>query len=45
MGADVPEKVCYFGGRGKIFFVDFRIVKGNTDRFAETFPDNGDVDM
>jgi mannonate dehydratase len=45
MGADVPEEIRYFGSRGKIFFVDFRNVTGSTERFCETFPDDGDVDM
>jgi len=45
MGADVPEEIRYFGSRGKIFFVDFRNVTGTTERFSETFPDDGDVDM
>ena len=45
MGADVPEELRYSGGRGKIFFVDFRNVTGSTERFCETFPDDGDVDM
>ena len=45
MGADVPEEIRYFGSLGKIFFVDFRNVSGTTERFSETFPDDGDVDM
>ena len=45
MGADVPGEIRYFGGRGKIFFVDFRNVTGSTERFCETFPDDGVVDM
>ena len=45
MGADVPEEIRSFGSRGKIFFVDFRNVTGTAERFSETFPDDGDVDM
>ena len=45
MGADVPEEIRYFGSRGKIFFVDFRNIRGTTERFSETFPDDGVVDM
>ena len=45
MCADVPAEIRYFGSRGRIFFVDFRNVRGVTERFEETFPDDGDVDM
>ena len=45
MGADVPAEIRYFGSRQRIFFVDFRNVRGVTERFSETFPDDGDVDM
>jgi mannonate dehydratase len=45
MGADVAAELRYFGSRGKIFFVDFRNVKGSADRFTEAFPDDGKEDM
>jgi len=45
MGADVAEEIRYFGGRNKIFLVDFRNVRGRVDRFQETFLDNGQEDM
>ncbi|MBI2910272.1 MAG: mannonate dehydratase [Chloroflexi bacterium] len=45
MGADVIKEIRYFGGRKKIFFVHFRNIKGTKEHFAETFPDEGQVDM
>ena len=45
MGADVPAEIRYFGSRNRIFFVDFRNIRGTPERFSETFPDEGDVDM
>ena len=45
MGADVPAEIRYFGSRGRIFFVDFRNIRGCTEQFNESFPDDGDVDM
>ena len=45
MGADVAEEIRYFGNRKKIFFVDFRNIKGTVDDFVETFPDDGKEDM
>jgi len=45
MGADVTEEIRHFGGRDKIFLVDFRNVRGTVDRFRETFLDNGQEDM
>jgi mannonate dehydratase len=41
MGADVVELVKYFGARNKIFYVDFRNVRGTAEDFVETFPDDG----
>jgi mannonate dehydratase len=34
-----------FGARGKIYEVHFRNVTGPLPRFAETFPDDGYMDM
>ncbi|MBI2908935.1 MAG: mannonate dehydratase [Chloroflexi bacterium] len=45
MGADVVKEIRYFGSRKKIFLVHFRNVAGTAENFAETFPDNGQVDM
>jgi mannonate dehydratase len=45
MGKDVFETIRDFGGRGKLFDVDFRNVSGTMPRFEETFPDDGDLDM
>ena len=45
MGCDVIEAIRYFGGRHKIFHVHFRNIRGTAEDFAETFMDNGQVDM
>ena len=45
MGKDVFGMIRDFGGRGKIFDVDFRNVSGPMPHFVETFPDDGYVDM
>ncbi len=45
MGANVPEEIRYFGERGKLAWVHFRNIKGTTEKFVETFPDEGDTDM
>ena len=34
-----------FGARGKLFNIHFRNIQGRRDAFAETFPDEGDLDM
>jgi len=39
------DVIRYFGERRKIFNVHFRNIKGRRDDFAETFPDDGDIDM
>jgi mannonate dehydratase len=39
------DVIRYFGERRKIFNVHFRNIRGRRDDFAETFPDDGDVDM
>ena len=41
----VLEMIRDFGGRGKIFEVHFRNVTGPLPHFAETFPDDGYMDM
>ncbi len=45
MGKDLFGMIRDFGGRGKIFDVDFRNVSGVMPHFVETFLDDGDVDM
>ncbi len=42
---EIFDIIRYFGSRGKIFNVHFRNIKGHMLDFAETLPDNGDVDM
>jgi mannonate dehydratase len=44
-GKEIYEVIRYFGGRGKIFNVHFRNIKGGYLNFQETFPDDGDVNM
>jgi len=43
MGVDVPETIRHFGE--KINFAHFRDVEGDTDRFVETWHDDGPTDM
>ena len=45
MGKDTFEMIRDFGGRGKLFDVDFRNVTSPLPSFQETFPDEGYVDM
>jgi mannonate dehydratase len=45
MGANVAEEIRYFGSRKKIFWVHFRNVRGTAERFCESFPDDGQLDM
>jgi mannonate dehydratase len=45
MGCDVPAEIRHFGGRGKIFSVDFRNVSGTLENFQETWPEAGKADM
>ncbi len=42
---EIYDVVRYFGSQKKIFMVDFRNIRGNRQEFAETFPDDGSVDM
>jgi mannonate dehydratase len=43
MGADIPDAVHHFGDR--INFAHFRDIRGDADRFVETWHDNGPTDM
>jgi len=45
MGKDVFGMIQDFGGRGKLYDVDFRNVTSPLPRFTETFPDDGYLDM
>jgi mannonate dehydratase len=45
MGKDVFEMIKEFGGRGKIYDVDFRNVSSPLPSFVETFLDDGYMDM
>jgi mannonate dehydratase len=45
MGVDVPATIRHFGRQGAIKFVHFRDVRGDRDKFVETFHDNGQTDM
>jgi mannonate dehydratase len=45
MRVDVPETIRDFGRQGKIHFVHFRDVRGDRDKFVETFHDEGQTDM
>jgi mannonate dehydratase len=44
-GEEIYDVIRYFGGRGKIFNVHFRNIRGGFLKFVETLPDDGDVDM
>jgi mannonate dehydratase len=44
-GEQIYDVIRYFGGRGKIFNVHFRNIRGGFLKFEETFPDNGSVNM
>ena len=44
-GEEIFDVIRYFGGRGKIFNVHFRNIRGGFLNFQETFIDDGDVDM
>ena len=45
MPENVMDAIRYFGERKKIFFVHFRNVTGTVPKFAETFIDDGYVNM
>lgn len=42
---EIFDIIRWFGTRRKIVNVHFRNIRGRRDKFAETFPDEGDVDM
>jgi mannonate dehydratase len=44
-GEQLYDVIREFGGRGKIFNVHFRNIRGGFLKFSETLPDDGDVDM
>jgi mannonate dehydratase len=44
-GVEIFDVIRYFGSRKKIFNVHFRNIRGHRNAFAETFPDNGDIDF
>ena len=44
-GADVLGLIRYFGGKKRIFDIDFRSVRGRVPRYDEVFLDEGDLDM
>ncbi len=45
MGEDIEKVAKEFCERGKVFFVHFRDIEGQGERFRETFHDNGPSDM
>ncbi len=45
MTDDLPGAIRQFGEQDKIFFVHFRDIKGDIDRFTEAFHDDGNTDM
>jgi mannonate dehydratase len=45
MGKDVFGMIRDFGGRGKLFDIDFRNVSSPLPHFVEAFPDDGYLDM
>jgi mannonate dehydratase len=42
---EVYDVIREFGARGKLFNIHFRNIVGRRDAFAETYPDEGDLDM
>lgn len=45
MTDDLPGVIRHFGAQRKIFFVHFRDVRGQAEKFVETFHDEGKTDM
>ena len=45
MTPDLPAAIRRFGSEGRIHFVHFRDVRGNRERFVESFVDDGPTDM
>jgi mannonate dehydratase len=44
-GSEIFDVIRWFGGRGKLFNVHFRNIRGGKLSFMEVFPDEGDMDM
>lgn len=44
-GEDIPAVIDEFGSMERIFFVHFRDIRGNKNRFVETFHEEGQTDM
>ncbi|MBI4905507.1 MAG: mannonate dehydratase [Acidobacteria bacterium] len=44
-GKEIHDVIRYFGSRKKVFNVHFRNIRGKRDDFAETYPDEGDIDF
>lgn len=42
---EVYDVIREFGARGRLFNIHFRNIVGRRDAFAETYPDEGDLDM
>jgi mannonate dehydratase len=45
MTDDLPREIKRFGGQGKISFVHFRDVRGNVEKYEETWHDEGKTDL
>ena len=45
MGENVEELISEWGSQGKIHFVHIRDIRGDKNKFTETFHDNGPTDM
>lgn len=45
MTDDLPSVIRHFGKQKKIFFVHFRDVRGTTEKFVETWHDEGQTDL
>lgn len=45
MTDDQPAAIRHFGKQGKIHFVHFRDVRGDVEKYEETFHDDGPTDM
>lgn len=45
MTNDLPSVIRHFGRKRRIYFVHFRDVRGDADKFVETFIDEGKTDM
>lgn len=45
MTDDLPSVIRNFGGQQKVFFVHFRDVRGTTEKFEETWHDDGPTDL